>query len=159
MANVNPGPATTSNSNTVATLTPVNQNAGNFNNSPQAGNALRLIGAARGMSVAVTGDAAVIYPINSASYSVLYVIVTNAQVSGASGSIATSQFGVFTAAAGGGTAVVANAANTSNTGSTVVNQRTVASTATIAGTPLYVNVGTALANGTCDVFIYGFDLS
>ncbi len=159
MANVNPGPAVTSNQNSVAVTTPVNSGLPNFNASPQGTNGLRLIAAARGMSVAVTGDAAVLYPINSTSYSVLYVIVTNAQVSGASGSIATSQFGVFTAAAAGGTAVVANAANTSNTSSTVVNQRTVASTAVIAGGPLYVNVGTALANGTCDVFIYGFDLT
>jgi hypothetical protein len=122
------------------------------------------------MSVGNTGDAAVC-PVNLVgTFSVLYVIVTNAQVSGASGSIATAAFGVFTASAAGGTAIVANAANTANTGYSVVNQRTVAATTTFStnnanglfgtATPnLYVNVGTALANGTCDVFIYGYDLT
>ena len=104
------------------------------------------------------------------TFSVLYALVTNAQISGASGSIASAAFGIFTAAAAGGTAIVANAVNTSNTTAFVVNARTVASTAAwstnnangmfTSTTPnLYVNVGTALANATCDVFIYGYDLT
>jgi hypothetical protein len=165
MTSVNPGPAITSNPNSQLVTTPQNQGAGiNFNTTPQGSNALRLIASARGMSVGVTGDAAVLQPINAASYSVANVIVTNSLVSGASGSIAAGALGVFTAANAGGTAIVANATLTGVTGNTVVSQRTVASTAAIgsnfAGTgALYVNVGTAVANGTCDVFVYGYDLS
>ena len=65
---------------------------------------------------------------------------------------------------------MANAANTSNTTAFIVNQRTVAATGAFStnnanglfasATPnLYVNVGTALANGTCDVFVYGYDFT
>jgi hypothetical protein len=46
------------------------------------------------------------------------------------------------------------------TGSTVVSQRTVASTALQAGQNLYVNVGTAQgAAATMDVYVYGYDFS
>jgi len=154
--NATSGLLQTSTPNSVAVVTQV---SGQANSNPQGSCGPRLLGSARGISVGATGDAAVIPIINSSSYSVLYVIVTNAQVSGASGSIATAALGVFTAAAAGGTAVVANATLSGVTGSTVVSQRTIASTAVVAGTPLYVNVGTALANGTCDIFIVGFDLT
>jgi hypothetical protein len=79
-----------------------------------------------------------------------------------SGSIATAALGIFPLSAAGGTAIVANAALTGVTGSTIVNLRTVASTnaLTTAVTPiLYVNVGTAVATGTCDIFVYGYDLT
>ena len=163
----NPGPASI-----VTTNTQLVAGTQTYTSNPtlQVGqNMLRLLGSARNVSTASTGDAAVI-PMNLVgTYSVANVIVTNAQLSGVSGSIATSQFGVFTATAAGGTGIVANAANTSNTSSAVVNQRTVAATTAFsttgvapfsAATPnLYVNVGTALANGTCDVFVYGYDLT
>ena len=46
------------------------------------------------------------------------------------------------------------------TASTVVSQRTVASTASQTSANLYVNVGTAQgATATMDVYIYGYDLS
>jgi hypothetical protein len=163
----NPGPAsiTTQNTQLVAGTQTFTSNP-----TTQVGqNMIRLLGSARGVSTASTGDAAVI-PMNLVgTYSVSNVIVTNAQLSGVSGSIATAAFGVFTTTAAGGTGIVANAANTTNTSNAVVNQRTVASTAALsttgtapfsAATPnLYVNVGTALANGTCDVFVYGYDLT
>jgi hypothetical protein len=146
----NPGPASVTTLNTQLTAT--NQTFTANPTLPVMANALRLLASARGMSVGSTGDAAVC-PVNLVgTFSVLYVIVTNAQVSGASGSIATAAFGVFTASAGGGTAIVANAANTTNTG----YSNGLFGTAT---PNLYVNVGTALANGTCDVFIYGYDLT
>lgn len=156
----NPGPSSVNTTNTNAVITNTQFTA---NPPTQAGqNLLRLLGSARGMSVAATGDAAVVPITYTGTYSVANVIVTNSQVSGASGSIAAGALGVFTAAAAGGTAIVSNATLTGVTGSTVVSQRTVASTAalTTAATPnLYVNVGTAVANGTCDVFIYGYDLT
>ena len=158
MANVNPGPAVTSTPNSVAVTTPVNTQV---NSAPQGSNALRLLGSARSINLGVTGDTLVPI-INAASYSVANIVVTNAQVSGAGGSIATASIGVFTAAAGGGTAIKAQAALASNTSQTVVFQATVASTALQLpnATPnLYINCGTALANATADVFIYGYDLS
>jgi len=54
---------------------------------------------------------------------------------------------------------VANAALTSQTSASVVNQRTVASTNIATAQNLYLNVGTALATAATDVYIYGFDLS
>jgi hypothetical protein len=67
---------------------------------------------------------------------------------------------LFTAASAGGTGIVANAALSALTGSTVVSQRTVASTAQQTGQNLYVNVGTAQgAAATMDVYVYGYDLS
>ena len=164
MPAVNPGPAITANQNSQNVLIPQNQGGGtNLNTNPGLANALRLISSVRGMSLAITGDAGLILPIDTASFSVLYVIVTNAQVSGVSGSIATAALGVFTAPNAGGTAIVANATLSTNTASNIVAQRTVASTSAVgqnfAIPQLYVNVGTALANATCDVFVYGFDLS
>lgn len=158
MPSVNPGPASTSTPNTVAVVTPVNTQV---NPSPQGSNALRLLGSARSVNLAVTGDTLVPI-INAASYSVANIVVTNAQLAGVGGSIATASIGVFTAAAGGGTAIKAQAALASNTSQTVVFQATVASTALQLpnATPnLYINCGTALATATADVFIYGYDLT
>jgi hypothetical protein len=67
---------------------------------------------------------------------------------------------LFTAPSAGGTGIVANAALSACTGSTVVSQRTVASTALQTGGNLYFNVGTAQgAAATVDVYVYGYDLS
>jgi hypothetical protein len=67
---------------------------------------------------------------------------------------------MFTAPSAAGTAIVANAALSALTGSTVVSQRTVASTATQSGQNLYLNVGTAQgAAATMDVYVYGYDFS
>lgn len=158
MTTVNPGPAQTLTPNSVLTTIPVNSQV---NSNPVLTNALRLLGVVRGINLSVTGDT--LLPIlNASSYSVANIVVTNAQISGAGGSIATASIGVFTAAAGGGTAIKAQAALASNTSQTVVFQATVASTALILPntTPnLYVNCGTALANATADIFVYGYDLS
>jgi hypothetical protein len=152
MANVNPGPATTSNANSEAVLTPVNtQN----NPVPQGTNGFRLLAVGRAINVNATGDAAAMPIINASSYSVFQVVFTNASIS-----LTTALAGVFTAAAAGGTAIVANAALATQTGPTIVFQRTVASTAVQTAQTLFVNVGTAQgAAATTDVFVYGFDLT
>jgi hypothetical protein len=115
---------------------------------------LRLLAVYKGVNANVTGDT--VLPINnSTSYSVSNVIFTNASIS-----LTTAAAGVFTAPAAGGTGIVANAALSALTGSTVVSQRTVASTAAQAGQNLYVNVGTAQgAAATFDVYVYGYDFS
>jgi len=136
----NPGPATT------VTIHPSNL---------ASNQAIRLLAVATGVNVNATGDQAVLPIINSSNYSVSNVVFTNASTS-----LTTAAAGLFTAPTAGGTGVVANAALSALTGSTVVNQRTVASTATLSGQNLYLNVGTAQgAAATMDVYVYGYDFS
>jgi hypothetical protein len=135
----NPGPATT-----------VTNHPSNL----ASNQAIRLLASYQGVNVNATGDT-VLPVINTNSYGVSNVIFTNASVS-----LTTAAAGVFTAPSAGGTGIVANAALSALTGSTVVSQRTVASTALQTGGNLYVNVGTAQgAAATMDVYVYGYDLS
>jgi len=139
----NPGPASTT------TIHPSNL---------ATNQAIRLLAFASAVPVSVTGDASVTLPINNtSSYNVQNVAITNANVDVSSGALA-----IWTAPAGTGTEIVTNASLTSNTSSTYVTNSTV-----VAGTKatrltaqtLYVRVGTAVAGGTVDVFVYGYDFS
>jgi hypothetical protein len=135
----NPGPATT---------------VANHPSNLASNQAIRVLASFQGVNVNATGDT-VLPILNTNSYSVSNVIFTNASVS-----LTTAAAGVFTAPSAGGTGIVANAALSALTGSTVVSQRTVASTALQTGGNLYVNVGTAQgAAATMDVYVYGYDLS
>lgn len=135
----NPGPATT---------------VTNHPSQLATNQAIRLLASFQGVNVNATGDT-VLPILNTGSYSVSNVIFTNASTS-----LTTAAAGVFTAPNAGGTGIVANAALSALTGATVVSQRTVASTASLAGQNLYVNVGTAQgAAATMDVFVYGYDLT
>lgn len=117
--------------------------------------AIRLLAFVQGANLNATGDTAVLPIINSTSYSVSNVILTNASTS-----LTTAAAGLFTAPSAGGTAIVANAALSAATGSTVVSQRTVASTAVQTSQNLYLNVGTAQgAAATGDIYVYGYDFS
>ena len=139
----NPGPASTQ------TIHPSNL---------ASNQAIRLLAFASAVPVSQTGDAAVTLPINNtSSYNVQFVAITNANVDVSGGALA-----IWTAPAGTGTEIVTNASLTSNTSSTYVTNSTV-----VAGTKatrltaqtLYVRVGTAVAGGTVDVFVYGYDFS
>ena len=139
----NPGPASTT------TIHPSNI---------ASNQAIRLLAFANSVPVSATGDAAVTLPINNtSSYNVQFVAITNANVDVSGGALA-----IWTAPAGTGTEIVTNASLTSNTSSTYVTNSTV-----VAGTKatrltaqtLYVRVGTAVAGGTVDVFVYGYDFS
>lgn len=159
MPSVNPGPATTSTQSTVAATTPVNTALGGT--SPGvAGNGYRCLGSARGVSGNSTGDAAVIYINNSSSWAPAIMVTSNGQVSGVAGSIATLALGLFTAPNAGGTAIKSSAALASNSaaGSAIAVATTVVTPAQTVQA-IYVNVGTALANSTVDVFLYGYDIS
>lgn len=135
----NPGPATT-----------VTNHPSNLSSNQ----AIRVLASFQGVNVNATGDT-VLPIVNTNSYSVSNVIFTNASTS-----LTTAAAGVFTAPSAGGTAIVASAALSALTGSTVVSQRTVASTALQTGGNLYVNVATAQgAAATMDVYVYGYDLS
>jgi hypothetical protein len=135
----NPGPATT---------------VANHPSNLASNQAIRLLASYQGVNVNATGDT-VLPVINTNSYGVSNVIFTNASVS-----LTTAAAGLFTAPSAGGTGIVANAALSAMTASTVVSQRTVASTALQTGQNLYLNVGTAQgAAATMDVYVYGYDLS
>lgn len=147
----------TSNPNTVAELVPVNSQQ----KPVEVGtNALRLLGVARGVSGNALGDAAVMLTINSTNWLPVNMVTANGQVSGVAGSIATLALGLFTAAAAGGTAIKANGALASNSAanSAIVTATTVVAVAQTAQS-VYVNVGTALAGSTLDIFLYGYDLT
>jgi hypothetical protein len=136
----NPGPASTN------TIHPQNV---------LSNQAIRLLAVYPSVNVNSTGDVATLPIANSSNWSVSNVVFTNASTS-----LTTAAAGVFTAPSAGGTAIVANAALSGLTGSTVVSQRTVASTAIQTGQNLYVNVGTAQgAAATMDVYVYGYDFS
>jgi hypothetical protein len=135
----NPGPATT-----------VTNHPSNL----ATNQAIRLLASYQGVNVNATGDT-VLPILNTGSYSVSNVIFTNASVS-----LSSAAAGLFTAPSAGGTGIVANAALSALSASTVVSQRTVASTAAQTGQNLYVNVGTAQgAAATMDVYVYGYDLT
>ena len=117
--------------------------------------AIRLLGVEIGVNVNTTGDQAVIAINNSTNYSVSNVVFTNASIS-----LTTAAAGLFTAPSAAGTGIVANAALSALTSSTVVSQRTVAATGIQTGQNLYLNVGTAQgAAATMDVYVYGYDFS
>ena len=135
----NPGPAT---------AVTVNQQP--VNNSQ----ALVLIGVLKGLSVAAAGDTAIplVGPIGSFVPTV--VLTTNANVT-----MATATVGIYTAPAAGGTAVLTTAALTGQTTTAFAYVR--AATAAAANvTPtsnvLYANVGTTVAGGTVDLYLYGY---
>lgn len=116
--------------------------------------ALRLLAVLKGLSVAAAGDTA--FQIIAAGTWVAREIVTaNANVT-----MATATVGVYTAPAQGGTAVLTTAALTGQTTTTFVYDRAATSlTASLTAQTLYANVGTTVATGTVDLYVYGYDLS
>lgn len=139
MASTNPGPAITASGHPQVLGT--NQ-------------AVRLLAYYTGVNANASNDT-ILPLLDSSSYSVKFVVFTNASVS-----LSSAAAGVFTAPSAGGTAIVSNAALSALTGPTVVSERTVASTAVQAGQNLYVNVGTAQgAAATFDVYVYGYDFT
>lgn len=140
----NPGPAITS------TTHPSNLN------SQQA---LRVLAVLKGVSTAAAADFAVQIN-NSALYVPVSVVVANANNAGATQSVASVNLGVYTAPAKNGSAVLTAAALTSQTTPSYVtiSAATNPNTALSAQT-VYVNISTAFATATVDVYVYGYDLS
>lgn len=99
-------------------------------------------------------------PYTGVGYTVRRVTAYNSRTltTGATVNGATASLGVFGAAAGAGASVVADAALTGLTGSTIVLDRTVAATGIspiLTGDTLYIRVGTAsgAANSGIDVCV------
>lgn len=151
MAYINAGPSSTTNPSTQAVMSPQNANLA----APQGLGALRLLGIVKGLSVNATGDPAVMPIINATRWVPTTVVTSNANVT-----MATATVGLYTAAAAGGTAVLTTAALTGQTTNGFVYVRAAtAITAAQTAQSLFVNVGVAVATGTVDVALYGYDLS
>ena len=140
----NPGPASTNTVNYPLT------------NSQQS---VVLIAMLKGAPVSATGD--ILMPIATAPISAFVpttVVTTNASVS-----MATATLGIYTLPAQGGTAVLTTAALTGQTTNAFAYVR--AATAAAAQVSpavqnsLYLNVGVAVAGGTVDVYLYGYNVS
>lgn len=120
--------------------------------------AIRLIAYATSVSINATGDAAITLPvINTSSYNITNVVITNANKDVSAGALA-----LWTGASGTGTEIVTNASLTSNTSSAFVTKSTVVAatgTANLSAQVFYVRVGTAVSGGTVDVYVYGTDFT
>jgi hypothetical protein len=139
MATSNPGPAITQ---------------GGHPQVLSSNQAVRLLASAIGVNANSATDT-VLPLLDSTSYSVKFVVFTNASTS-----LTTAAAGLFPAPSAGGTAIVANAALSALTSSSVVSERTVASNIVQTTQNLYVNVGTAQgAAATFDVYVYGYDFT
>lgn len=138
----NPGPATTVTTN----YQPINTQQ-----------ALVLIGVVKGLSVAVAGDTLMQLTGPISNFVATTVVTTNANVT-----MATATVGIYTAAAAGGTAILTTAALTGQTTNAFAYVRAATSVAAqVAPTVpyLYVNVGTTVATGTVDIYLYGYNVS
>jgi hypothetical protein len=137
----NPGPATTVTSNS--------QN-------PSTQQALRLIAVLKGLSVSAAGDTVLPLVVGSNPFVPTVVVTTNANVT-----MATATVGIYTAPAAGGTAVLTTAALTGQTTTAFayVRAATAAAAMVTPGSVLYANVGTTVAGGTVDLYLYGYDVS
>lgn len=152
MPAVNPGPAIQTSDNTTAVVAPSNTTT---NPIPQGSYGLRLLGVLLNVDANAANQDTLIPIINASRYSVFQVVLA-----GASLSLTTATGGLFTAAAAGGTAIVATAALSGATGPTIVSQRTVASTVVQTGQNLFWrNVVAQGAASNYDIFVYGYDLS
>jgi hypothetical protein len=159
MPTVNPGPAITGTVSNVAVLVPVNTQQ----KPVELGtNDNRLLAVARGVPLSNTGDAAVMQIIDAASWTPSIYITANGQVAGVPASIASASIGIFTGPAASGSTMRTQATLSTNSaaGSSIATAALAASAAlAFTSQLLYVNVGTALANATVDLFFYGYDLT
>jgi hypothetical protein len=118
----------------------------------------RLLAVYKGVSTAAAADFAMPI-INSTTYSVQQIVVSNANNAGTSADVHTVVFGVYTAPSGGGTAIYTAAALSGVTGSTVVDVITPTTTAAQTAQTLYANISTPFVTATVDVYVFGYDLS
>lgn len=139
----NPGPAVTTTINSQSLSTK---------------QALRLIAVYYNLPLSNAGD----FPmavINCSKFIPTNIITANS--SGTTVDIHLATVGVYTAISQGGTAILATAALTSQTTAAYVKQQNPASSTALVtpGNVLYVNIGTTVSGGVCDLFVFGYDLS
>lgn len=159
MPSVNPGPSVSQQGQAVAVLAPVAPSPANpF---PQGAAALRCIAVYKNMPLSGTGDVA-IPVINASSFAPVSVAFGNALVAGVSGSVAAATLSINSGPAVTGTSIRASAALTGQTSSTVFTTAAAATTNVIVSPSppqIYANITVAVAGGTVDVYVYGYDTS
>ena len=137
--------------------------ASSVSNHPQnlaTNQALRLIASAQSVNLSAAGDTPMVV-LDVSKFVPTKVIITNGlNSSGNTTTIATATVGAYTGPAATGSTILTTAALTSNTGGPYVTltDATNPNTAISNPTNIYVNVGTTIA-ATCDVFVYGYDLT
>jgi hypothetical protein len=138
----NPGPASTTTANYV--MVPQNE--------------LRLLGVLKNLNLAAAADTA--FPCITASGLLLPLYVVTANSSGTTLDIHSATVGVYTAPSQGGSTVLTTAALTSQTTAAYVKVQspTNAATGLTGVTTFFANVGTTVAGGQCDLYVYGFEL-
>jgi len=118
---------------------------------------LRLIAVYDNLPVSQAGDIAIPIIGPTTSFVPTVVLTTNANVT-----MATATVGLYTQPAQGGTAILTTAALTGQTTSTFAYVRAATAAATnvtTAGFVIYANIGTTVAGGTVDLYLYGYDTS
>ena len=119
-------------------------------------NALRLIAFAKGVNVGAAGDTQMTV-IAPGGFVPATVVTANS--SGTVVNIAAATVGIFTGPAATGTTVHALAALTGQTTATFAYVRAASvANALISTATLYVNVGTTVAGGVTDLYLYGYDV-
>ncbi len=138
----NPGPAVTTTVNYTGL------------NSQQA---IVLVAFYKGLPVSTAGDIAIPVQSGISSFVATTILTTNANVT-----MATATVGVYTLPAQGGTAVLTTAALTGQTTTAFAYVRaatSVAAQVAAASNVLYANIGTTVATGTVDLYVYGYNVS
>ena len=155
MPSVNPGPASTSNSNSVAALSVAQGGGQPF---PQEQNQIRLLAAAKGVDCSLAGDRAVTKIINSQRWA-----ATAVQIVGTVGATQTptaAYLGVCTSPnKGAAFTILANAVMTNVSAVQLQYAASANTTNVTTDQTVYINVGTTTASGTVDVLVYGYDMT
>jgi len=154
MPSVNPGPATTVNSNSVAALS---EALGGGQPWPQEQNQIRLLAAAKGVDCSVSGDRVATKIINSQRW--VPTSVTMIASAGATQTPTAAFVGAFTAPSAAAYTILAVTVLTNLTATQLVYTAAANTTGITTDQTVYINVGTTTASGLCDVLIYGYDLS
>lgn len=119
-------------------------------------NAYRLVAFAKAVSVGAAGDTAMTV-ISPGNFVPATIVTCNSN--GATADIHLATVGVYTQPAQGGSAVHATAALTGQTTATFAYVRaTSVANAMISTNQLWANVGTTVANGQTDIYVYGYDV-
>lgn len=114
-----------------------------------------LLGSLIGQSTAATGDFTITPPV--AKYRIDKVVLSNPNIS-----LGTAQFAVYTGAGGTGTPIalpqsIAGLATATNFIDLVLEA--IAGTDYFTASPLYIRCTTSQAAGTCDIHVFGWDLT
>lgn len=119
-------------------------------------NAYRLIAFAKAVNLGAAGDTQM-NVITPGNFVPAEIVTCNS--SGTTVNIATATLGVYTGPSASGSTVHAAAALTGQTTATFAYVRaTSVTSAMIQASVMYANVGTTVAGGLTDVYVYGYDV-